>query len=88
MVGIGRLRVATGFVYNENALRKLVPNKPRAIVAGGNLMMGGGGGGGGGGRGGGSEASEIQKLRLQLQRLTEATGMSGLVSNKGSSMGA
>ena len=87
MVGIGRLRVATGFVYNENALRKLVPNKPRAIVAGGNLMMGGGGGGGGG-RGGGSEASEIQKLRLQLQRLTEATGMSGLVGNKGSSMGA
>ena len=35
MVDVGRLRVSTGFVYNEKALRKLVPNRPRILTGNG-----------------------------------------------------
>jgi ubiquitin len=60
MVEIGRIRVATGFIYNEKALRKLVPNRPR-------LLTGSGAGGGGGGD---TVSKEILELQQQLARLT------------------
>lgn len=33
-VDISRIRVATGFIFNEKAVRKLVPNKPRWLMSG------------------------------------------------------
>ncbi len=74
MVSISRLRVATGFVYNVNALRKLVPNKPRALAHTTVAASGFGFGG---------EVSEIQKLQAQLRRLSEATGLSGALGGGG-----
>jgi hypothetical protein len=50
--------VATGFIYNEKALRKLVPNRPRMISAGGR-----------GGSGDNSVSKEILELQQQLARL-------------------
>ena len=34
-VDVDRVRVSTGFVYNEKALRKLVPNRPRILTGNG-----------------------------------------------------
>ena len=36
-VDVSLIRVSTGFMFNDKALRKIVPNKPRALSsAGGN----------------------------------------------------
>ena len=65
-VEVPRLRVSTGFVYNEKALRKLVPNRPRMLT--------------GEGVGGASAkdekvTKEILSLQQQLARLARGEGL-------------
>jgi len=69
MVEIGRIRVATGFIYNEKALRKLVPNRPRMIS--------------GGGGEGDVVSKEILELQQQLARLTRNMDGGGGGGGKG-----
>lgn len=74
MVDVSRLRVSTGFVYNEKALRKLVPNRPRILT-----------GNGVGETKSESVNKEILALQQQLARLSAGLS-SGINFNGGGGM--
>jgi len=73
MVDVSRLRVSTGFVYNEKALRKLVPNRPRILTGNGVGETK-------------SEAVNKEILALQQQLARLSAGLSAGISFGGGNM--